>query len=319
MSKPVDVVLIGDSWVNMGTTKTWPILMCEMNNWSYINIGILGGTSKLCAEQMHVLQDKLSKHNKHTTSSTLWIIKHGGNDLLQGFTDQFGEVIRDISYILSAIYTHDCIGWMYEAMYTKKQYKCLEDMSENNITSPTSNHSFCVRCANEIANNTIFIMDMAMVKFKATNFYVISVPTSDVMPICKWTLSMCTLFYSRPISNVVSIIMDYALVREVEIFKRMRGAEVTIFSETPYLTDAMCKWDGFHLNQHGGRSIATHANEYFQNNRNASFKVERFIKNVNMFHYASSTLFLNICSPIMYVFLKYVPIGYLKTRFYSEI
>jgi hypothetical protein len=294
MVKIVDVILIGDSWVRMGNTKTWPEEMCTLNNWTFINIGLMGGTSKMCVAQMDTLQTRLDELNYATNENTLWLIRHGGNDLLIPMCNDYNLSVLDTIKIFKTKYGNMNTRW---------------------LTKPSS---FYTSCAHNVSQNTTNIMEIAKHKFNALNFLVVLSPVSNDLPICNWVFTVATIFYSKIISDTLAYIMHASLYRELAIFKNRHNSTITMFDETPFYSSMSWTWDGFHLRLPGVKKMAIESSTYNHKKNNTLISPSKFKKDQSKLHQYLSIKFLVIGSSIIRGLLIITPITAITNMYISN-
>jgi lysophospholipase L1-like esterase len=239
----VNVVIVGDSLVNNPGNDTWPELLCKYNKWTYINIGEIGATSCDSVKHLTRLQPLLNENNAYVNESTLWIIQHGGNDVMWGFAHNYKECANDFTKFLRTKYGNESTKWMDTA------------------TTDISN-SYYPACATSIARNTIKIMELAMSNFGAIKFLPISVPTTIFNPVSKLTTTICVPLHAEIILECITYTIDIALVRELNLFQETNNVQLMMCNMNAIMDKVEWMEDGLHPSSNGAKTIAIYIHSY---------------------------------------------------------
>lgn len=189
MTRPVDAVFIGDSWIDHIGHKTWPEILCRMRGWSYINVAEYGAVSSGCMNQVRSIPN-----NVVINENTTWIIGVGGNDILEGIYFNPGQNIRAIKEICSQSYGRN------------------------------SQSAFYTKIATSITNNIANIITHVQTQYGAKNFIVSNNPISYKLPLCRILSTAFVPVFAERVINEVSRIMNRDLLRlPVQLFDQHKA------------------------------------------------------------------------------------------------
>jgi hypothetical protein len=291
----LDAILVGDSWVRVGNVKTWPELMCKMNNWKFINIGVMGAKSSVCFDQLDKLQQKLDHGNYVINEHTLWIIRHGGNDVLRSTHGKSNVILSDSIKIFRTKYGKMDSAWM---------------------RSETDEPVYFPMHANMVAKNTTEFMNIVIYLYNAKKFIIIPSPVSIQMPLCKYLFSIGTPMYAKTALDSISYIMQYALYRDLILLKQTHRVHISMFDETLYFSQVTWTWDGFHLGARGRQVMANAANTYYHDL--VEFVAPVYTKSPHVGHYTSAIISTAFGSIVVKGIADIFPVKLAKKIFHKQ-